>query len=129
MAIIDGEVVTLEVVEEAKEVATEAETTVVEVEMAKTVGMTVVTKEVTRNVAPEARVEILDNQETMKKITRQKMNKVRLMQVPVRAALRELTRTRSSTKYSIKRKNGPRFENVLNNIHTHTPSFINHSLY
>lgn len=129
MAIIDGEVVTPEVVEEAKEVATEAETTAVEVEMAKTVGMTVVTKEVTRNVAPEARVEILDNQETMKKITRQKMNKVRLMQVPVRAALRELTRTRSSTKYSIKRKNGPRFENVLNNIHTHTPSFINHSLY
>ena len=129
MAIIDGEVVTPEVVEEAKEVGTEAETTAVEVEMAKTVGMTVVTKEVTRNVAPEARVEILDNQETMKKITRQKMNKVRLMQVPVRAALRELTRTRSSTKYSIKRKNGPRFENVLNNIHTHTPSFINHSLY
>lgn len=129
MAIIDGEVVTPEVVEEAKEVATEAETTAVEVEMAKTVGMTVVTKEVTRNVAPEARVEILDNQETMKKITRQKMNKVRLMQVPVRAALRELTRTRSSTKYSIKKKNGPRFENVLNNIHTHTPSFINHSLY
>jgi isocitrate/isopropylmalate dehydrogenase len=70
MAIIDGEVVTPEVVEEAKEVATEAETTAVEVEMAKTVGMTVVTKEVTRNVAPEARVEILDNQETMKKITR-----------------------------------------------------------
>ena len=70
MAIIDGEVVTPEVVEEAKEVGTEAETTAVEVEMAKTVGMTVVTKEVTRNVAPEARVEILDNQETMKKITR-----------------------------------------------------------
>ncbi len=45
------------------------------------------------------------------------------------AALRELIRTRSSTKYSIKRRNGPRFENVLNNIHTHTPSFINHSLY
>ena len=130
MAIIDGEVVTPEVVEEAKEVATEAETTAVEVEMAKTVGMTVVTKEVTRNVAPEARVEILDNQETMKKITRQKMNKVRLMQVVrVLVALRELIRTRSSTKYSIKRKNGPRFENVLNNIHTHTPSFINHSLY
>lgn len=58
------------------------------------------------------------------------MNKVRLMQaVPMLAALRELIRTRNSTKYSIKKRNGLRFENVLNNIHTHTPSFINHSLY
>jgi hypothetical protein len=71
MVIIEEEVVTPEVAEEAKEVVTEAETTAEEVGMATNTGeMTAVTKEVTRNVAPEARVEIQDNQETMKKITR-----------------------------------------------------------
>lgn len=69
MAIIGGEVVTPEEAEEAREVATEAETTAAEVGMV-TVETTAVTKEVMRNVAPEARVEIQDNQETMKKITR-----------------------------------------------------------
>jgi len=71
MVIIEEEVVTPEVAEEAKEVETEAETTAAEVAMATTTGeMTAETKEGTRNVAPEARVEIQDNQETMKKITR-----------------------------------------------------------
>ena len=69
MAIIDGEVVIPEEAEEAKEEATEAETTAAEVDMV-TEEMTAETKEVMRNVAPEARVEIQDNQETMKKITR-----------------------------------------------------------
>jgi hypothetical protein len=40
--------------------------------------------------------------------------------VRVLVALRELIRTRSSTKYSIKRRNGLRFEDVLKNIHTYT---------
>jgi ABC-type phosphate transport system ATPase subunit len=69
MAIIDGEVVTPEEAEEAKEEATEVETIAAEVGMV-TEEMTAVTKEVMRNVATEARVEIQDNQETMKKITR-----------------------------------------------------------
>ncbi len=69
--IIEGEVVTPVVAEEAKEVETEAETTAAEVAMATTTEETTAeTKEGTRNVAPEARVEIQDNQETMKKITR-----------------------------------------------------------
>ena len=71
MVIIEGEVVTPVVAEEAKEVETEAETTAAEVAMATTTEETTAeTKEGTRNVAPEARVEIQDNQETMKKITR-----------------------------------------------------------
>jgi hypothetical protein len=71
MVIIEGEVVTPVVAEEAKEVETEAGTTAAEVAMATTTEETTAeTKEGTRNVAPEARVEIQDNQETMKKITR-----------------------------------------------------------
>ena len=68
MAIIDVEVVTLEVAEEAKEVETEAEITAAEVALVTTVETIVAIT--TKNVAPEARVEIQDNLETMKKITR-----------------------------------------------------------